>query len=507
MIIKEVFMKNFGKFHNERIRFQPGINIVCGGNESGKSTLYTFLQGIFFGIRRKRGTASRTDTYTRCLPWENPSWYEGSVLFEAGGKDFRLDRNFESRSQEAGLYCVTDGERLSVEDGDLEILLGGVTQRIYENTSAIGQLKARTEDGLAAELREYLTNFQTEGDFRMDPEGAINLLKERRREWEKEEKEARARKETAREKLLYRIQYTREEIEDLEEKLERIQESLRDSGQDRKEEKGEEVRERPAFPMAFAALFLLTFLAGCAGVFFFHLSWLILVLIILAGGFFFLYLQNRGEKEWARSPEDRDRDARKERKKGRQITWREALQDKQNLLYNLGEEMEELENGNEQILKAQKEVKSISLAEKMLAKAAGSLQSRRGNILKERTWKILEELTRGRYRGGIIEEDFQIRLDAGDRYVGLHQVSQGTVEQVYFALRMAAGELLCREEELPVLLDETFVMYDDKRLCEALEWLYRNKAQIILMTCTRREIEALERLGIPFHKVNMDNPA
>lgn len=259
--------------------------------------------------------------------------------------------------------------------------------------------------------------------------------------------------------------------------------------------------------MAFAALFLLTFLAGCAGVVFFHLSWLILVLIILAGGFFFLYLQNRGEKEWARSPEDRDRDARKERKKGRQITWREALQDKQNLLYNLREEMEELENNNEQILKAQKEVKSISLAEKMLAKAAGSLQSRRGNILKERTWKILEELTRGRYRGGIIEEDFQIRLDAGDRYVGLHQVSQGTVEQVYFALRMAAGELLCREEELPVLLDETFAMYDDKRLCEALEWLYRNKAQIILMTCTRREIEALERLGIPFHKVNMDNPA
>lgn len=88
MIIKEVFMKNFGKFHNERLRFQPGINIVCGGNESGKSTLYTFFQGIFFGLRRKRGVASRTDTYTRCLPWENPSWYEGSVLFEAGEKTF-----------------------------------------------------------------------------------------------------------------------------------------------------------------------------------------------------------------------------------------------------------------------------------------------------------------------------------------------------------------------------------------------------------------------------------
>ena len=82
MTIKEVYMNNFGKFQKKRISFQPGINIVYGENESGKTTLYTFLQGIFFGIPRKRGTASKTDTYTRCLPWENPSWYEGSVLFE-----------------------------------------------------------------------------------------------------------------------------------------------------------------------------------------------------------------------------------------------------------------------------------------------------------------------------------------------------------------------------------------------------------------------------------------
>ena len=33
---------------------------------------------------------------------------------------------------------------MSVEEGDLEILLGGATQRIYENTAAIGQLKTRT---------------------------------------------------------------------------------------------------------------------------------------------------------------------------------------------------------------------------------------------------------------------------------------------------------------------------------------------------------------------------
>ena len=222
MIIKEAFMKNFGKFHNERIEFQQGINIVYGGNESGKTTLYTFLQGVFFGIRRKRGLASRTDTYSKCLPWENPSWYEGSVLFQAGEKDFRLERNFEKNAREAELYCVTDGEKMSVQEGDLEMLLGGATQRIYENTAAVGQLKSRTKEGLTAELREYLANFQTEGDFRMDPEGAGQLLREKRKEWEKAEREASESKEKALEKLRDRIQYTREEIQNLEERLERL---------------------------------------------------------------------------------------------------------------------------------------------------------------------------------------------------------------------------------------------------------------------------------------------
>ena len=162
-----------------------------------------------------------------------------------------------------------------------------------------------------------------------------------------------------------------------------------------------------------------------------------------------------------------------------------------------------MENDNIQILKAEKEARSIALAEKMLAKAAGNLQSRKGNFLKNRVWEILSELTGGKYQGGIIDENFQVRLDTGDKYVELHQVSQGTVEQVYFALRMAAGELLCREEELPVLLDETFAMYDDKRLMAALEWLYENRKQTILFTCTNREIQMLEKLRIPWYLVHI----
>ena len=73
---------------------------------------------------------------------------------------------------------------------------------------------------------------------------------------------------------------------------------------------------------------------------------------------------------------------------------------------------------------------------------------------------------------------------------------------MYFSLRMAAGELLY-EEDYPVILDDTFVCYDDKRLERALKWLYENKKQILLFTCQKREEEALKRMGLPYEKIEL----
>mgnify|MGYP000081444582 CR=1 FL=1 len=43
-------------------------------------------------------------------------------MLESGGKRFRLTRNFGRQNANAKLVCLTDGEVLSVEDGDLSML-------------------------------------------------------------------------------------------------------------------------------------------------------------------------------------------------------------------------------------------------------------------------------------------------------------------------------------------------------------------------------------------------
>ncbi len=71
--------------------------------------------------------------------------------------------------------------------------------------------------------------------------------------------------------------------------------------------------------------------------------------------------------------------------------------------------------------------------------------------------------------------------------VGLERLSRGTMEQIYFALRMAAGELFCEEESFPVILDDVFGMYDEDSLAAVLRWMHKEQKQIIISTCIKEK--------------------
>ena len=89
----ELQIKGFGKFHDQVISFQDGLNVVYGKNEAGKSTIHTFIRGMLFGIQRQRGRASKNDLYTRFEPWENSGTYEGALRLEQGGNIYRIERS------------------------------------------------------------------------------------------------------------------------------------------------------------------------------------------------------------------------------------------------------------------------------------------------------------------------------------------------------------------------------------------------------------------------------
>ena len=46
MIIKELSLKNFGKFSGQSFQFSEGINVVYGPNEAGKTTIFQAIGAL-----------------------------------------------------------------------------------------------------------------------------------------------------------------------------------------------------------------------------------------------------------------------------------------------------------------------------------------------------------------------------------------------------------------------------------------------------------------------------
>ena len=75
MKICRLRIKNFGKMKDRDFDLSEGIQLFYGENESGKSTIHTFIKGMLFGMERGRGRASVNDTFSVYEPWEDPSHY------------------------------------------------------------------------------------------------------------------------------------------------------------------------------------------------------------------------------------------------------------------------------------------------------------------------------------------------------------------------------------------------------------------------------------------------
>lgn len=482
MIINRLILKNFGKFQGKEMELKEGINILFGENESGKSTIHVFLQSMLFGMKRGRGKASKTDIYSRYMPWENGNWYEGSMVFTCGERTFRLERGFGKFAKAPTLVCETDGEMLSVEHGDLDMLLGGVTENVYENTVSVGQAKSRTEEGLLKEIRDYLSEFQGTGDFRFHPEQAVEILKKRRKELEQKEREALAEKEKQERESALKIHLEEEEIENIQRKL---KEKLSGDASAR------EVRERGKGKIILLAILLLV--GAVLGVWVWKSPIMAIVLPLLLFGMYFglsyLLSQKRKREQQA---------AKKAKTEERRRLLKESLQERQMKLENLKEEAAERKHDYDTIEKIRKEIQAVSIAGAKIKEAAGNLQKLTGQKLQDEISEIFAQITEGKYKRVLLTENFEIYLDTGEKYLQLYQVSYGTAEQVYLALRLACGTILCQEEELPLILDETFAMYDEKRLIQALKYISQRKSQVILFSSNKREIQALEKAGIPF---------
>ena len=138
---------------------------------------------------------------------------------------------------------------------------------------------------------------------------------------------------------------------------------------------------------------------------------------------------------------------------------------------------------------------ALSIAQEALTQAKQELQRRFAPRISKRAGELMAAMTDGRYDRLQLGEDFSL-LAGAEQEDTLREAlwrSEGTVDQLYLAMRLAVAEALA--PEAPLILDDALVRFDDTRLKAALEILKAESGnkQIILFTCQNQEAHTLNR--------------
>jgi len=151
----------------------------------------------------------------------------------------------------------------------------------------------------------------------------------------------------------------------------------------------------------------------------------------------------------------------------------------------------QLEAVNHRIEELEDTYAALEIAQQTLTRAAAELQRRFAPRISQRAQEIFRKLTDGRYTRLTLADDLTVHAGAGDEDT-LHSAlwrSDGTMDQLYLALRLAVSEALT--PEAPLILDDALVRFDDQRLREAIDLLLEasEHKQVILFSCQTREFD------------------
>lgn len=139
---------------------------------------------------------------------------------------------------------------------------------------------------------------------------------------------------------------------------------------------------------------------------------------------------------------------------------------------------------------------ALTLAMEALSQANAGLRSRFSPQISQAAGAILSRMTSRRYDGLRMEQDLTLHAKQSDEAVTreLLQLSDGTADQLYLALRLAICDLAL-EEGTPLVLDDALVFFDDTRLAQTMELLKEEseKRQILLFSCQSREAAYLAK--------------
>lgn len=161
--------------------------------------------------------------------------------------------------------------------------------------------------------------------------------------------------------------------------------------------------------------------------------------------------------------------------------------------------VEEMSSTKEKIAQLRYKGKALKLAHEVLMEAGTEIKRSFAPGLNSRMSSIIDGLTGGRYVDlrGDDKLSLMVCIPEGGDVKSVQTLSGAAADQMYLALRLAMLDIIQGDgESLPIIMDEVFSQFDDKRTALALKYIFEEyqKKQVLIFTCKQREVEIARKV-------------
>ena len=520
MIIKRLEIISFGKFSNKVMEFSAGLNIIFGNNESGKSTVISFIYAMFYGFGDNRGkTLSLREKYT---PWSGDVC-EGKITVLTDDEKkiciYRKAGNVK-KYDILRVYDADTGEEYQANPEDII----GIGQDTFFKTICIKQLSSAFE-GNNDEITQRLSNIASGGDEAVNYEKAQKILESIRREIQPQRgqggelmsitnKLAEAQRiQMAKSSLKSELQSLDTLITQTENEVSRLSKNesyLKDEDctleiarlQGRLEEMQKKTSQKGNTPFYVAGILCLMIFAVAMFLDFnFSYLFLPLSLVFLTIGFIKrnpsannnlketeAELQRLMEKKKI-CDKEKDSVSKALYEAGKRLENLKIR--KESIFLSLSEESADTDSLTEKKKSLEAKLRAVTISMEALKRAHENMQKNFTPELNKKASEYFSHIAGGKYSRIFCDKEFGVMIETDlPRESGFF--SGGTVDQLYLSVRLALTDMLYGDLNCPILLDQPFLQYDKVRKERAIKLLenLHHKRQVLLFTSDESLISA-----------------
>ncbi len=520
MIITKLEILSFGKFSNKVMEFSEGLNTIFGNNESGKSTIISFIYSMFYGFGDKRGkTLSLREKYTS---WSGGVCEGKITVLTDDGKNICIYRKAGNvkKYDTLRVYDADTGEEYQLNPEDII----GVGQDTFFKTLCIKQLGAAFE-GNNDEITQRLSNIASGGDEAVNYEKAQKILEGMRREIQPQRgqggeltsitnklneaqriQRAKSSLKTELHSLDTLITQTENEVSRLFEK----ESKLKDEDctleiahlQGRLEEMQKKAPQKGNTPFYAAGILCLVIFAVAMFLDFnFFYLFLPLSLVFFAIGFI---KRNPSAKNNLKQLEaklqrfiekkeicDKEKEAVSKALDKAEKRLEKLKIRKESISLSLLEEGADTDSLTEKKKKLEAKLRAVTISMEALKRAHENMQKNFTPALSTKASEYFSHIAGSKYSRIFCDKEFGVMIEEDlPRESGFF--SGGTVDQLYLSVRLALTDMLYGDSSCPILLDQPFLQYDKVRKERAIKLLENlpHKRQVLLFTSDESLISA-----------------